>query len=69
MTEEQVARRMRDVLGGDIFDALAGRGHSASDMASMTPEKRFDEYCGWHLGDKRWGEDLRATWERVSFDA
>lgn len=62
-------RQMRSVLGSDIYNALEGRGHTAAAMASMSPEERFDEYCGWHLGDRCWGEDLRATWKRVSFDA
>ncbi len=68
MSEEKLERAMREVLG-DVFTALAERGYAPSDMASMSPETRFDEYCGYHLGDKRWGEDLRATWKLVNFDA
>ena len=62
-------REMRSALGSDIYEALLGRGHNAAAMASMSPEERFDEYCGWHLGDRRWGEDLRATWALCRFDA
>lgn len=60
---------MRSVLGSDIYDALVGRGHSAAQIAGMTADERFDEYCGWHLGDRRWGQDLRATLKRCQFDA
>jgi hypothetical protein len=67
--DRRFERQMRSVLGGDIYEALSGRGHTATQIASMTPEQRFDEYCAWHLGDRRWGEDLRATWKRCSFDA
>jgi hypothetical protein len=62
-------RDARAALGWDIYAALRGRGHTDAEMLSMSPEERFDEYCGWHLGDRRWGEDLRATLKRCDIDA
>jgi len=60
---------LRSALGHDIYTALLNRGHTPGEIAAMSPEDRFDEYCGYHLGDRRWGEDLRATLKRCRFDA
>ncbi|MET3135478.1 hypothetical protein AAKU55_005788 [Oxalobacteraceae bacterium GrIS 1.11] len=43
-------------INSKILVALRGRGHTDQDIASMSAEAAFVEYCNWHgwtgLGNK-----------------
>ena len=49
------------VLPSHITEDLIKRGNSKEDIAKMSPEEAFNEYCNWH-GLQGWGESL---WEIV----
>jgi len=63
-----IEKAARAALGSELYDALAGRRHPASDMLSMEPLERFKEYCAWHLGDRGWGTQLAEIWKAANFD-
>lgn len=42
----------------DLVDALRERGYDDKEIATLSPEKRFDEYCDWE-GLIHWGATLR----------
>lgn len=47
-------------LRSDFVAALKKRGHTDADIAAMTPEEAFGEYCTWH-GLLGWGPKLWAA--------
>lgn len=44
----------------NVIDDLVERGHSEDDIATMSAEDAFDEYCAWNAL-AGWGHDLRST--------
>jgi hypothetical protein len=46
-------------------EALANRGHSDDDIAKMTPEEAFTEYCEWH-GLCRYGHTLWSLMKELN---
>ena len=43
----------------EVLAALHARGHSNEEIREMTPDKAFDVYCAWVIGDESWGQKMR----------
>lgn len=52
-------------LNEDIMEALQERGFDVADIARMSTEEAFSEYCEWH-GLIRWGYRLHKVHEAIS---
>lgn len=51
-------------LNADTLKTLHKRGHTDAEIANMTADKIFDEYCMWH-GLIWWGPKLRRVYENA----
>src|ERR1700722_9967095 len=47
-------------MDSELREALVNRGHSDAQIAALTPQEKFDEYCEWN-GLIRHGSTLRAV--------
>lgn len=53
-----------EILIDDVMEALTERGWSKEEIAKLSPEEAFDEYCEWH-GLRGWGQTLRFVMSNI----
>lgn len=52
-------------LNPDILQALYNRGHTDMEIASMSAERAFSEYCNWN-GLPGWGSKLLEVMNNIN---
>lgn len=53
-----------EILTDDVMNSLLSRGWSEEEIAKLSPEEAFDEYCEWH-GLRGWGQTLRRALSNI----
>lgn len=55
-------------LPDNVLEALRNRGLDDEDIAELTPQQAFDEFCRWH-GLSDWGNELWSVMDKLKSDA